>query len=428
VSLALPAALEAAPRRLSVDDVVTMALDSSPRLSATRSRAAAAHDTSLSAGARLLPSLHVANEYEHYDSPFDIAFSFGGSGATPAMSFPPVRARDQDTNTFSASVRQPLTGLAYLGELYLADRRDGQAAERNVKAAEAALREGVELEYLRLFEALAMEEVARASQAELAAQVKVTEAQVRAGTLTTADLLRVRVAEANARQQGIVAHTQGVVARGNVLSAIGLSPDDAEVELVAPTTLLEAAAPSDRDDWRLAQRLRPEVARAALVADSARHQRRARIYSLLPRVDAEFSYLRVDGQVFLPANSYFVGLRAEWAAWEWGAGFFATRAAGLEAEAAHAEIEVQKREVAVEVTSRRAQLVAATSAVGLARETIASAEEAYRVTDAQVRAGAATTTDLLDSQAALTQARLNLERARYEEAMARVSLTRALGR
>jgi outer membrane protein TolC len=66
--------------------------------------------------------------------------------------------------------------------------------------------------------------------------------------------------------------------------------------------------------------------------------------------------------------------------------------------------------------------------VGLARETIASAEEAYRVTDAQVRAGAATTTDLLDSQAALTQARLNLERARYEEAMARVSLTRAMGR
>ena len=50
------------------------------------------------------------------------------------------------------------------------------------------------------------------------------------------------------------------------------------------------------------------------------------------------------------------------------------------------------------------------------------------MTEAQVRAGAATTTDLLDAQAALTQARLNRARARYEEAIARVTLQRAIGR
>jgi outer membrane protein TolC len=44
-----------------------------------------------------------------------------------------------------------------------------------------------------------------------------------------------------------------------------------------------------------------------------------------------------------------------------------------------------------------------------------------------VRAGAATTTDLLDAQAALTQAKLNLVRSRYEELRARSSLFRALG-
>jgi outer membrane protein TolC len=47
--------------------------------------------------------------------------------------------------------------------------------------------------------------------------------------------------------------------------------------------------------------------------------------------------------------------------------------------------------------------------------------------DALVRAGTATTTDLLDAQAALTQARLNLARARYEEAIARIALARAVG-
>jgi len=50
------------------------------------------------------------------------------------------------------------------------------------------------------------------------------------------------------------------------------------------------------------------------------------------------------------------------------------------------------------------------------------------VTDARVRAGAATITDLLDAEAALTQARLNLARANYERAMARVQLERAMGK
>ena len=81
----------------------------------------------------------------------------------------------------------------------------------------------------------------------------------------------------------------------------------------------------------------------------------------------------------------------------------------------------------MEVTSRSAQLEAAASAVTVADQTIASAQEAYRVTEAQARAGAATVTDLMHSQSALTQARLNLARAQYEQAIARVELERAVG-
>jgi outer membrane protein TolC len=50
------------------------------------------------------------------------------------------------------------------------------------------------------------------------------------------------------------------------------------------------------------------------------------------------------------------------------------------------------------------------------------------VTDAQLQAGTATTTDLLEAQSALTQARLNYLRAQYELAISRVNLRRALGR
>ena len=70
---------------------------------------------------------------------------------------------------------------------------------------------------------------------------------------------------------------------------------------------------------------------------------------------------------------------------------------------------------------------AAGSALDVGKATIASAEEAFRVTEAGVRAGVATTTDLLDAQSALTQAKLNLVRARYELSLARVGLRAATG-
>lgn len=70
---------------------------------------------------------------------------------------------------------------------------------------------------------------------------------------------------------------------------------------------------------------------------------------------------------------------------------------------------------------------AAANAVSVARKSIASAQEAYKDVAAQVKADTATTTDLLDAQAALTRARLNLSRAQYELAIRHVGLLRAMG-
>ena len=77
------------------------------------------------------------------------------------------------------------------------------------------------------------------------------------------------------------------------------------------------------------------------------------------------------------------------------------------------------------MSSKVSQLEAQFVAVQVAETAITSAEEAYRVTSAQVSAGTATTTDLLDAQSALTTARANLARAQYDRAIARVSLDRA---
>jgi outer membrane protein TolC len=173
---------------------------------------------------------------------------------------------------------------------------------------------------------------------------------------------------------------------------------------------------------------RPEILQTRLSLEAGEHQRRARQYALLPEIDLEGAYLRSYGQVILPTNSAFVGINAKWAIWEWGASYAAYRASQAQARAAAFDLENQKQQIRAEVTAGMAQLDAAASAISVAEQAITSAQEAYRVTDAQLRAGTATTTDLLEAQSALTQARLNYLRAQYELAIARVNLRRALGR
>ena len=427
VALVCCATASFAQERLTVDDAVKLALKSNYRLLTVEKRALGSHDVALSVGARLLPAVRLSEEYQHWDCPFAIDFmTFVGGCQTNEMQ---LVARKQDTNSFVAVVTQPIVGLLHTGFDYSAQRANAKAADAGAKVTEAQVVQTVRTIYLRYFEAKALEEIAAASAAELADQVNVAQARLKAGVITNADLLRVQVAQANARQQQIAAHTEGVVAKANLLDTIGLRAD-AAVELAEPTTLLTMAAgalPDVASATTQATTKRPEIVQAELAEHAAERTRAARYLALLPEVDAEGGYVRTDGQLFAPPNQYFVGVRASWNIWEWGASFFQARAASRQAQAVALEREDEARRVALEVQTSTAQTQAAAVVVDVAQQAIGSAKEAYRVTQALVQAGSATTTDLLDAQAAFLTARLNLARAQYELAIQRVALARAIG-
>jgi outer membrane protein len=416
----------ASAETLDIEAVSKLAIQSGPELRAAREHAEAAHAQSRSAGGRLLPSVHVSDEWQRWTRPFQATFQLPGM---PGMEAPPpahFQVRDRYTNTFTVAGRQPLLGLLHGTHEYESAGINADAARAGVKVGEADTREMVRLEYLRLFQAKARSDIARASEQELAQEVTETQARVKAGTQTNADLLRIQVAAASARQDGIVAEADATVHRANLLSAIGRSPDDTTTQFQPPAALLaEVDVPVPAATDALARR--EEVKQARLRADAADHEQTARTFALLPEVDLEAAYSHVSGQAFAPIDSAFVGIKADWNIWEWGASYNAKEAASAEARAAAADVEATRRRVLTEVTSAKAELVAAANAVALANQTIASAQEAYRVTEAQVRAGTGTTTDLLNAESALTQARLQLENARYAQAAVRVQLERAMG-
>ncbi len=430
VTLTLARPAGAAPGgSLTVEQAVELAIKTNPHLVAARARLEGSDERTTSAGRRMLPLVHLSEELQYYNDTFLVTFTSPPMVGVPAMSSR-ILAREQRTNTFVASVQQPLLGLLHLDDERESLAAGTEAGRAQIGAAEADLRQSVETQFLRYFEARAVKEIADASERELGAEVDVARARLASGVITRADLLRIEVAVANAHQQGLQAVAQAQVAHATLLALIGTGAADAGVTLVEPRTLLAAArTPPARFDALLPQAhaRRPEIVERLRLVDVADRQASARGYSLLPEVNAEAAYLRTDGQVFAPKNTAFVGVKAEWSIWEWGASNHLRHAALADAAAARRDLEATERQIESDLAISLAQGDAARGAVDAAEKAIASAEEAFRVTEAQVKAGAATTTDLLEAESALTQARLNLTRAQYELALAHVAVQRASG-
>ena len=414
VALAAPAALAEEP--LTVEQAVQEALQRNANLNAARAGAEAADDSAKSVRGRLLPGVFLQNEYQHYTKPFVISF-----GA-------PLTARDQNTNTFAAVIDQPLVGLLKIGSSYSGASANADAAKSDAKAAQAAVTEAVRTVFLRYFEATTAEEIAKSSEKQLEEQLEVVKSKLAAGVLTRADLLRTEVAVANAQQQEIQAHVQAVIALSNVRALTGRDPAT-PLTLVEPKSLetWNTPLPETAEAHQTALKNRPELAASRSRAKAAGDQAQAQTFALLPDVDLEGGYVNIQGQAFAPENSLYVGLKATWNIFDWGADWYSRSAAASQASAASFAAQNAADQVNNDVDEKLAQARAASAAVNVAQTAIASAEEAYRVTEALLKAGSATTTDLLDAQSALTQSRLNLARARYDLAVARVALNRSLG-
>ncbi len=440
VTLCLTLGAEAVPqvhseaRRISVEDAIQIAAQRLPQLRASRARMEASDAVAKSARGRLLPSLRLSDSQAWVQTGVGVSNNFlPGTNLSAFANFP----EDIQYNLFSAAVKQPLLGLVHLSHDYAGAEKNADAGVQDLRAAESDALLQLRSNFLRYFEARAVGETALSSQKDLEEQVGVAQTKVNAGALTTADVLRLKVAAANAKQQVIAANGQAAATRAWLLEVLGLGgqPTD-DIEFVAPEGLASPAAmpASVRQAREKALATRPELQGLKLRARAADHQATARTWALLPEVslDASYTHARLEtirGGANGPLNidSGSIGLSASWAIWEWGTTWYDRESAAARARAAEAEADGMAESVGADVAARHAELASAQSMVDVAVVQVESATEAYRVMQALSSAGSATTTDLLDAQAALMQAKLNLVRSRYEAAIASVALTHAIG-
>jgi outer membrane protein len=281
--------------------------------------------------------------------------------------------------------------------------------------------------YYRLLESERLSAVASASVTQLEAQQRQAQSQFDNGVIGKNDLLRAGLALASARQRSIQTDGQVVLARGQLATAMGRSPDDAtepEPFTSEPPPLAESgleAAESRAASNRLELRdLARQVDQAQIAVSYAKAK-------LGPVVNAVGNYTNTGGSQFQQQNAVYVGLAASWNVWDWGTTLGGVHVA--DAKLHQAMLARKKLEDEVRLEARQAFVNAESSrqALDVARTAVSQAEENFRIVTKKFENNAATSFDVVDAESLLTQSRGQVEQALYDYLIASAALQKATG-
>jgi outer membrane protein TolC len=345
---------------------------------------------------------------------------------------------DNTTGLFIPPVRSYTGGISANLELF-----DGFRRIANLRAAGATLDAagaGVVNQRFQVtlltkqafYNALATEELVRVAQSQVRRaqqQLQISVEKLRAGSATRSDSLRSTVDYGNARIALLQAQANLATAQANLGRQIGV---DAPVRAVPDTVL--PALPDTGTLRNRALETAPQVLQAEAQASAARAQVWSARSQYWPSLTVSYSDNRQGTQS--PQFPLFNNLPDSYSwrfgvSWQLFNGFVREQnqvSASVNRDNAEAQAADSRRQVNAQLTQQLAALTTTFEQISIARDNLAAATEDLRVQNERYRVGAATILDLLTSQAALTQAEVNVVQTRFNYLIARAQVEAVVGR
>ncbi|HWA74521.1 MAG TPA: TolC family protein [Polyangiaceae bacterium] len=432
---------------LTADDLAARAVATSYTIEARRSDVSAADATVSRASAGYIPKLTLSARYSRLsktkgDSAGSLVVApLNPNGVLPAnatlVKVPLEFDTLPDNYSIGASLQVPVSDY-----FLRVSKSESQAefaksaAEQNLISAERAAATDARGLYYSWVGARLSVVVAEVALEQARAHGEDVRHAVDAGTASKADALRVesRIAESErvldaARHSAADLEEQIRIARHDAPEQSYAIGEDVRGEL--PQSELPERLP-DLSQYAFSHR--PELAaakaRIAATAKSAEIERAA----MFPRLDlvANAQYANPNSRVFPQEEkfrgSWDAGAQLTWVISDIPGANSAARAASASSAAAQAEARALEDQVRRQVSAALQSLLDARAAIRTSEHGLAASEESYRVRRALFQNGRATSTELLDAELDLTQARRSALNARLELRMARARLDFAVGR
>ncbi|MBW2528504.1 MAG: TolC family protein [Deltaproteobacteria bacterium] len=425
--------LRAVPGGLTPDKVAERAVATSPSVAAKRAEVAAAAakvDQALVAYLPIVTTSFTYTRLSEVENELDVGIEIPGMDMG-GFSFPVI------LNSFSwdTTLAVPFSDYLFrLSQAYAAASNTEQA--KRLEARAEALKAGADAKvaYLGWVRATGQRAVAELAVEALEAHVEDARITLEAGLLSRADLLAL---EARVAQAESLAQTAAVYQ--------SLAAEQVRTTMHAPqATLLSVGIdvlgeppPLDRRPLAELQRIalaqRLELRALAATKRSLEEAQAATVAGYFPRLDgfAGLTYANPNQRVFPQDEkwdwTWQIGLRASWTIND----TFRTLGADEEMEANLRTLDRQRSALrdGIRLTVAKAYYDAAQarSTIAAQRRAEEAAVEALRVRRDRFRAGKATSTDIIDAENAVTQARFQRIDAQVKLLVAQAQLAYAMG-
>jgi outer membrane protein len=338
---------------------------------------------------------------------------------------------DQNIYQWQATIKQPIfTGYALTSARELAKLGIDQSKMAvELEKLDLALR--VKAAYFNILKADKAVGVVKSAVDSLESHLAVAKNFYDVGMIPVNDVLKAEVELANAKHDLIKAQNDARLARMAFNVYLSKSVDEAvEVEDILVFT---PESPDYQQSLEKAMKARPEIKSLDISDEQINEQITIAKSKYYPEVGASYSYTKagdtpnVSGSNFQLAHQWQVGVGLTWTFWNWNK----TKNTVRQNETMKSELSNTRKAVEdgirLEVKKAILDLKEAEEKIPSAKKAVEQGEENLRVSEERYKAQVTTSTEVLDAQTLLSQARMNYYNALYDHNLAKAGLLRAVG-
>lgn len=243
-----------------------------------------------------------------------------------------------------------------------------------------------------------------------------------AGSIIELDVLRTQTQLSESRLQLVKATHQRQTMREQLLNFLDLPMDT----LIATDTAgagatLERFVPPSEDSVEIWLSFREDLLAQERSVEMLAAAKRVQLGAYLPVLNAFYSYTLSNQysseETDLDPNES-VGISLNWAIWDWGQAFRAYQQAAMQEKAAALRTDALRDRIRLRINELARKVQEGMRALTIAREGWETAKRSLSIAEMHYEAQMITQTDLLQTRAAATQARMHLEAAKVEALLA----------
>lgn len=429
-SILVPTGALAAGRSLSLEEALRTAREHQPQLRAARHQTDVATARVGEASASYLPRVDAQAQYQRATTNFLLS---------PMMVHTPLTKGYHADNQLGPgdTVNYYVFGVTATQLLYdfgrasaLVGQADAglDASRADAVAAQQTVALNVRVSYYGALAAQQLVRVGEAAAANQQAHVDTIRRFVDGGQRTRFDLSSAELNLANAQLGLVRARNALTLAKIRLNTAMGVdSPPD--FDIVEPGDEASDLERESADELaRVADRARPELARVEAQVRAQRAAGRAARAGYLPTLSAMASVSGAKVEGFDAGYDWYVGVGLNWNLF---GGMLTTRQsqeAKAGAEVAEAQRESLRLAIRAEIQELLLAIQDARQRQDVAARATATATERLHQAEDRLQTGTGDALDLDDAQVSFANAEAQAVQARYDLAIARARLARAVGR